>query len=108
MFGEVQLRRTDVVIAGGGLAGSLAAAMLGRAGIDAVLVDPHPVYPPDFRCEKLDADQLRTLRLTGLDDAVMRASTADSQFWMASFGRLIDKRPGDQRGVLYDTLVNTV
>jgi hypothetical protein len=27
---------------------------------------------------------------------------------MASFGRLIDKRPGDQRGVLYDTLVNTV
>jgi 2-polyprenyl-6-methoxyphenol hydroxylase-like FAD-dependent oxidoreductase len=102
------MRQTDVLIAGGGLAGSLAAAMLGRAGIDAVLVDPHPIYPPDFRCEKLDTDQLRTLRLTGLDDAVMRASTADSEFWMASFGRLIDKRPGDQRGVLYDTLVNTV
>ncbi len=41
------------------MAGSLAAAMLGRAGIDAVLVDPHPVYPPDFRCEKLDRVQLR-------------------------------------------------
>ena len=61
MFEEMQLRHTDVVIAGGGLAGSLAAAMLGRAGIDAVLVDPHPVYPPDFRCEKLDGVQLQTL-----------------------------------------------
>src|SRR6186997_2688991 len=105
---EMQLRHTDVVIAGGGLAGSLSAAMLGRAGIDAVLVDPHPVYPPDFRCEKLDGPQLRTLKLTGLADAVMRASTPDREFWMARCGRLVGKRHGDQRGVLYDTLVNTV
>ena len=60
------MRQTDVVIAGGGLAGSLAAAMLGRAGIDAVLIDPHSVYPPDFRCEKLDGPQLQTLRLDRL------------------------------------------
>ena len=103
------MRHTDVVIAGGGLAGSLAAAMLGRAGIDAVLVDPHPVYPPDFRCEKLDGVQLQTLRLTGLADAVMRASTPDQECWVARFGRLVDKLPGvPQRGILYDTLVNTV
>ena len=76
MVEEMQLRQTDVVIAGGGLAGSLAAAMLGRAGIDAVLVDPHPAYPPDFRCEKLDGTQLQTLRLTGLADAVMHASNS--------------------------------
>jgi 2-polyprenyl-6-methoxyphenol hydroxylase-like FAD-dependent oxidoreductase len=102
------MRHTDVVIAGGGLAGSIAAAMLGRAGIDAVLVDTHPVYPPDFRCEKLDGPQLQTLELTGLADAVMRASTPDHEFWMARMGRVIDKRRGDQRGLLYDTLVNTV
>ena len=47
------MRYTDIAIIGGGLAGSTAAAMLGRAGIPAVLIDPHTVYPPDFRCEKL-------------------------------------------------------
>ena len=46
------MRYTDIAIVGGGLAGSIAAAMLGRAGISAVLIDPHPVYPPDFRVEK--------------------------------------------------------
>ena len=109
MFGEAQLRHTDVVIAGGGLAGSLAAAMLGRAGIDAILVDLHPVYPPDFRCEKLDSAQLKTLRLTGLADAVIAASTPDQTCWVARHGRLVEKLPGErQRGILYDTLVNTV
>src|SRR5436305_14423074 len=109
MFGEAQLRYTEVVIAGGGLAGSLAAAMLGRAGVDAVLVDPHPVYPPDFRCEKLDGVQLKTLRLTGLADAVLSASTPDQENWVARLGHLVEKLPGEQqRGIRYDALVNTV
>jgi 2-polyprenyl-6-methoxyphenol hydroxylase-like FAD-dependent oxidoreductase len=51
------MRQTDVAIVGGGLAGSTAAAMLGRAGLRAVLIDPHQQYPKDFRCEKLDASQ---------------------------------------------------
>jgi len=82
--------------------------MLGRAGIRAAMVDPHAVYPEDFRCEKLDPVQLATLRLTGLADAVDRVSTPDVEAWIARHGRLVEKRPGDQRGILYDTLVNTV
>src|SRR3979490_704077 len=102
------MRHTDVSMVGGGLAGSIAAAMLGRAGIDAVLIDPHPVYPVDFRCEKLDGPQMRTLELTGLPDAVLRAATFDRESWVARFGRIVEKRPGDQQGILYDALVNTV
>ncbi len=102
------MQDTDVVIAGGGLAGSLAAAMLGRAGIRTVVIDPHPVYPADFRCEKLDGPQMRTLALTGMADAVLRASTADRECWVARFGRVVEKRPGDQQGIMYDTLVNTI
>ena len=55
------MRYTDIAIIGGGLAGSTTAAMLGRAGIPAVLIDPHPAYPPDFRVEKLAARADRTL-----------------------------------------------
>ena len=42
------MRQTDVAIIGGGLAGSTAAAMLGRTGVDAALIEPHTAYPPDF------------------------------------------------------------
>jgi choline dehydrogenase-like flavoprotein len=53
------MKYTDIAVIGGGLAGSTAAAMLGRAGVPAVLIDPHPVYPPDFRVEKLSgAEQI--------------------------------------------------
>jgi 2-polyprenyl-6-methoxyphenol hydroxylase-like FAD-dependent oxidoreductase len=61
---------TDIAIVGGGLAGSTAAAMLGRAGIAAIMIDPHTTYPPDLRCEKLDEGQVSILRKTGLADAI--------------------------------------
>jgi 2-polyprenyl-6-methoxyphenol hydroxylase-like FAD-dependent oxidoreductase len=102
------MRNTDVAIVGGGLAGSVAAAMLGRAGVDVVMIDPHAVYPADFRCEKLDGPQVRILAKTGLADAVLREATPDRESWVARFGRLVEKRPGDQNGILYPTLVNTV
>ena len=102
------MRQTDILIAGGGLAGSTAAAMLGRAGYSVVLVDPHEKYPPDFRAEKIDGTQARILVRTGLADAVLRAATLDGESWVARYGRLIEKRPGDQNGILYNTMVNTV
>jgi len=102
------MRETDVAIVGGGLAGSTAAAMLGRAGIRAALIDPHPAYPPDFRCEKLDASQVALLHKTGLAAPVLRAATVDDEISVARFARLIDRRPNAQCGFSYDTLVNTV
>jgi 2-polyprenyl-6-methoxyphenol hydroxylase-like FAD-dependent oxidoreductase len=102
------MRYTDIAIVGGGLAGSTAAAMLGRAGIPTILIDPHPVYPPDLRCEKLDGGQVDILRKTGLAEAVLRAATYDGRVWIARFGYLLDDKPSDQHGILYDTLVNTI
>jgi 2-polyprenyl-6-methoxyphenol hydroxylase-like FAD-dependent oxidoreductase len=102
------MRYTDVAIIGGGLAGSSAAAMLGRAGIPAVLIDPHPVYPPELRCEKLSGEQLDLLRKTGLADATLHAAKLDGQVWEARFGHLVARRTSDQHGLLYDALVSTL
>jgi 2-polyprenyl-6-methoxyphenol hydroxylase-like FAD-dependent oxidoreductase len=103
------VRKTDVAIIGGGLAGSVTAAMLGRAGIAALLVEPHESHPRELRCEKISGErQLERLRRTGLAEAALRISAHDGQIWIARFGRLIDKRPSQQYGFMYDSLVNAM
>jgi 2-polyprenyl-6-methoxyphenol hydroxylase-like FAD-dependent oxidoreductase len=102
------MRQTDIAIVGGGLAGSTAAAMLGRAGVGAVLIDPHAVYPPDFRCEKLDASQVTLLHRTGLADPILRAATLDGELAIARYGRLVERRSNAQYGIRYDALVNAM
>jgi len=103
------MRYTDIAIIGGGLAGSTAAAMLGRASISTVLVDPHPHYPADFRVEKLSgAEQLARFRKTGLAEAILPQATRDGENWIARYGRLLDKAPSQQFGIAYDALVNAI
>jgi 2-polyprenyl-6-methoxyphenol hydroxylase-like FAD-dependent oxidoreductase len=83
--------------------------MLGRAGISAVLIDPYPVYPPDFRVEKLSGElQVERFRKTGIAEATLRTATHDRENWIARFGYLLDKRPSQQYGIMYDALVNAI
>ena len=99
---------TDVAIIGGGLAGATAAAMLGRAGHDAMLIEPHMEQRPEFRCEKLDESQLALLRLTGLADDVLPHACVDGQVWVVRYGRLVDRKPSSRAGIMYHDLVNAV
>src|ERR1700712_790783 len=83
--------------------------MLGRAGISAVLIDPHPVYPPDLRCEKLSgSEQIERFRKTGLAENVLKAATHDGENWIGRFGALLCKKPSQQYGIMYDGLVNAI
>ena len=103
------MKYTDIAIVGGGLAGSTAAAMLGRAGIETVLIDPHETYPFDFRVEKLSGDgQLERLFQTGIADSVLRSTTSDGENWIARFGYLLDKRPSRQFGISYENLIRAI
>jgi len=103
------MRYTDIAIIGGGLAGSTAAAMLGRAGIPTVLIDPHQVYPFDFRVEKISGDeQLDRFYRTGIADSVLRSATHDGENWIARFGYLLDKKPSRQYGIMYDALIGAI
>ena len=104
-----QALETDVVIVGGGLAGSLAAAMLGLQGLRVVLVDPNEVYPSGLRCEKISARQVAMLRQSPIVDDVLSAATPYREFWVARFGRIVEKKPlKGHYGIAYDTLVNRV
>jgi 2-polyprenyl-6-methoxyphenol hydroxylase-like FAD-dependent oxidoreductase len=105
---EEQMRCVDVAIVGGGLAGSTAAAMLGRAGFSAVLIDLHQTYPADFRSEKIVDSQIPLLHRTGLGDAVLSAATADEAVTIARFGGVVETRRHSQYNILYDRLVNAV
>jgi 2-polyprenyl-6-methoxyphenol hydroxylase-like FAD-dependent oxidoreductase len=102
------MRHTDVTIIGGGLAGAAAAGALGNAGIGVVLVDPHPVYPPDFRCEKIDDEQRALLVETGLADKVLPAMARADELWIAQYGRIVRRQAATQHGMLYQDLVNTM
>jgi 2-polyprenyl-6-methoxyphenol hydroxylase-like FAD-dependent oxidoreductase len=102
------MRQTDILIVGGGLAGSLAAAMLGRKGISAVLVDPHQTYPAELRCEKLDAGQIAILMKTGLGEVVVSKTALASELDVVRHDRMLDRKPGMQRGIMYESLVNSV
>ncbi|MFB9263392.1 FAD-dependent monooxygenase [Bradyrhizobium erythrophlei] len=103
------MQYTDIAIIGGGLAGSTAAAMLGRAGIPSLLIDPHQVYPFDFRVEKLGGDaQLERFEKTGIAESVLRSATHDGENWIARFGHLLDKTPSRQFGIMYDALVSAI
>ena len=100
---------TDIAIIGGGLAGSITAAMLGKAGISAILVDPHLVYPPDFRIEKISgAAQIARFRRTGVADEALQQATLAPENWIARFGYVLDQAPVQQYGIPYDALVAAV
>ena len=102
------MRYTDVAIIGGGLAGSVAAAMLGRAGTATVLIDPHGSALPDFRVEKISGGQLELFRRTGLPESVLRQFTFAGENWIARFGRLLDMAPARQVGFHYHDFVNAI
>jgi 2-polyprenyl-6-methoxyphenol hydroxylase-like FAD-dependent oxidoreductase len=57
-----------VLIVGGGMAGSMLALVLGRAGVAVTLFDPHASPAPAFRAEKLVDDQVALIEKLGALD----------------------------------------
>ncbi|MDR3473092.1 MAG: NAD(P)/FAD-dependent oxidoreductase [Devosia sp.] len=98
----------DIAIVGAGLSGTIAAAVLGRAGYRVALVDRHEVFPPEFRVEKIGGDQIEKLQRLGLLDAVATASIAFDQIVNIRHGRVLDLTHARHYGIFYDDLVRTM
>lgn len=105
---EPRIHNVDVVVVGGGLSGSLAAVVLGRAGRRVAIVDRHAEYPAEFRVEKIAGDQVELLRRLGLLDCVAAASTPFDRVINVRRGRIIDRTYGQHYGLLYDDIIRVV
>ena len=96
----------DIVIVGGGIGGTLAATLLGRAGYTVCLIDRHAVYPPDFRAEHLDGPQIGQLRRLGfLDDLTLGLYRGDT-VTVARCGHIVGTNGTINYGLRYEDLVN--
>jgi 2-polyprenyl-6-methoxyphenol hydroxylase-like FAD-dependent oxidoreductase len=96
----------DVLIVGGGIAGTLAATILGRAGYHVCMVDRYSVYPPDFRAEHLDGPQIGQLQRLGFLNDLTSGLYRGETVTLARFGRIIGSAGTINYGLRYEDLVN--
>jgi 2-polyprenyl-6-methoxyphenol hydroxylase-like FAD-dependent oxidoreductase len=96
---------TDVAIVGGGLAGSLAAAVLARAGYRVVLIDKRAVYPEEFRVEKIAGRQVDVFRRLGFIRELEAVACAYDRVINIREGRVVDVSAGQTYGLPYADLV---
>jgi 2-polyprenyl-6-methoxyphenol hydroxylase-like FAD-dependent oxidoreductase len=95
----------DVAIVGGGLAGSLAAAVLARAGHRVALIDKRTVYPDEFRVEKIGGPQLEMFRKLGFIRGLESVACPYDRVLNIREGKLVDVSVGQAYGLPYADLV---
>ncbi|QOG20325.1 MULTISPECIES: FAD-dependent oxidoreductase [Bradyrhizobium] len=95
----------DVAIVGGGLAGSLAAAVLARAGHRVTLIDKRAVYPDEFRVEKIGGPQLEMFRKLGFIRGLESVACPYDRVLNIREGKLVDVSVGQAYGLPYADLV---
>ena len=95
----------DIAIVGGGLAGSLAAAVLARGGHRIVLIEKRAVHPDEFRVEKIGGHQLALLRELGFLDALEKVACRYDRVLNIREGKVVDVSVGQAYGFSYADLV---
>lgn len=95
----------DIAIVGGGLAGSLAAAVLARAGHRVALVDKRAVHPDEFRVEKIGGQQLEMFRKLGFLEALENVACRYDRVLNIRQGKVVDVSVGQAYGFSYANLV---
>src|SRR3954464_12997532 len=91
----------DIAIVGGGLAGSLAASVLARAGHRVALVEKRAVHPDEFRVEKIGGQQLEMFRRLGFIDALANAGCSYDRVLNVREGKVVDVSVGQAYGLRY-------
>ncbi|MCP3369441.1 FAD-dependent oxidoreductase [Bradyrhizobium cajani] len=95
----------DIAVVGGGLAGSLAAAVLARAGHRVALIDKRAIYPDEFRVEKIGGHQLEILRRLGFIGGLESVGCPYDRVLNIREGKVVDVSVGRAYGLPYADLV---
>lgn len=97
--------RCDVVIVGGGFAGSAAALALGRQGLSVRVIELSGTPPHAFRAEKFSADQLPLLASVDLLDAFKPHTRVALKAINIRGRRIIDRPQVEDHGLMYADMV---
>ncbi|VIO69471.1 hypothetical protein CI1B_26940 [Bradyrhizobium ivorense] len=102
---EAHTIEADVAIVGAGLAGSLARAVLVRAGYRVVLIDKRTVPPDEFRVEKIGGRQLDLIRQLGFINDLEAVGAPYNRVLNIRDGKVVDISVGQAFGLSYASLV---
>lgn len=98
----------EVIVVGAGLAGTSVAAVLGRQGQRVILVDARSTYPPAFKAEKIDQEQVILLRRLGLLEPLLPYCGRVRKILKAFDGRVFRTIAIEQYGISYPDMVNAL
>jgi 2-polyprenyl-6-methoxyphenol hydroxylase-like FAD-dependent oxidoreductase len=98
----------EIIVVGAGMAGVIAAVVLGQRGHSVILVDPRPSCPALFRAEKLEPDQAQMLHKLGLLEHLKPHARRVREVRCGYNGRLFKIAPIEQYGIYYSDMVNVL
>ncbi|RWL98517.1 MAG: FAD-dependent monooxygenase [Mesorhizobium sp.] len=96
----------EVAIVGAGLAGTVLAITLAKAGRKVALIDPHRVHHDEFRAEKTRDEQMRLFEKLGLGSVFRSLSTPMTDLHVFRFGQLFERKQTFEYAFSYAPLVN--
>lgn len=96
----------EVAIVGAGLAGTVLAITLAKAGRKVALIDPHRVHHDEFRAEKTRDEQMRLFEKLGLGQVFRSLSTPMTDLHVFRFGQLFERKQTFEYAFSYAPLVN--
>lgn len=96
----------EVAIVGAGLAGTVLAITLAKAGRKVALIDPHRVHHDEFRAEKTRDEQMGLFEKLGLGQVFRSLSTPMTDLHVFRFGQLFERKQTFEYAFSYAPLVN--